>query len=183
MPRGRPKKNQVEIDKAVAALGIARSESKTADEGVNKFIQAQAAQLLERVEADRAAKATDEPSGIEVGVDRDFLSQDPTKFTERLARKDIEVRKDHRYRWINRDPRRMERRVQMGWLPVAGGSVTNGDSALASMPQEMADAKQRQLAERKKLQTTAHIARLDAEGTKTGMEVFTGNKSLRDGLE
>ena len=182
MPRGRPKAKQAEIDKAVAALNMSKAENDSAVEGTNKFIQAQAAQLLERVEKDRASKGTDEPSGIEVGSDHNFLTQDPTRFEDRLARKDIEVRADHQYRWINRDSRRSERRVSMGWLPVSGGSVTNGDSMLASMPKELANAKKRQLSERTKIQRTAHIARLEAEGEKLGMKVFTGDKSVHDGL-
>ena len=182
MPRGRPKTKQAEIDKAVAALTMTKAANDDAVEGTNKFIQAQAAQLLERVERDRASRGTDEPSGIEAGVDYNFLAQDPTRFEDRLARKDIEVRKDHQYRWINRDPRRSERRVQMGWLPVAGGSITNGDSVLASMPKELANAKKQQLVERNKQQKVAHITRLEAEGEKLGMKVITGDSSDRDGL-
>jgi len=191
MPRGRPRKlanEQTEITAAVHALGIARgsADAATADAteaGNNKFIQAQAKQLLERVEADRAAAATDEPSGVEVGLDWNFLKHDPTDFTERFERKGIKVRKDHRYRWINKDPRRFESRLNKGWLPVEGGSFTNGDSVLASMPESLGKKYDRMREERLKMQNNAHMQRLEAEGAKLGMEVFTGNKSLRDGLE
>jgi len=186
MPRGkyiRKPKISAEVAEAAAAFTSVKAEATEAEAGNNKFIQAQAKQLLERVEADKAAKATDEPSGVEVTVDYNFLKQDPTDFIPRLKRKDITVREDHRYHWINRDPRRMERRVGMGWLPIEGGSITNGDSILASMPKERADGLNRQLAERNKIQQTAHIERLEAEGAKQGMPVFTGNKSLRDGLD
>jgi hypothetical protein len=181
MPRGKPKvaKNQEEIAKSIVALEAAKAATASAEDGNNKFIQAQAKALLERVEADRAAKATDEPSGISVGVDNDFLKQDPTKFEDRLQRKGIERRLDHRYRWINRDPRRIERRIQAGWLPVQGASITNGDSVLASMPEEMAKTQEKQLADRKKIAETAHIQRLEAEGAKQGMEVFTDLTPLR----
>lgn len=191
MPRGkyvRKPKISAETAEAVAALSAAQAESAVAAEaaeeaGNNKFIQAQARQLLERVEADRAATATDEPSGIEVAVDYDFLKQDPTDPAPRLAAKDLEVRSDHRYHWINNDPRRMQRRVQQGWAPVAGGSITNGSSTLASMPESKAALYDQQLTERRKIQRTAHIDRLEAEGARLGMPVFTGNKSLRDGLD
>lgn len=191
MPRGkyiRKPKISTETAEAAAALNAATVEADAAldaaaEAGSNKFIQTQAKQLLERVEAERAAKATDEPSGVEVAVDYNFLKQDPTDHVPRLQRKEIEVRADHRYHWINRDPRRSERRLNQGWLPVAGGSVTNGDGVLASMPEEKAKQHDRQLAARNKLQKTAHIERLEAEGARLGMEVFTGNKSLRDGLE
>jgi hypothetical protein len=187
MPRASKSRNlvaeQPEITAAITALEIAQAHTEAAEAGNNKFIQSQAKELLERVEADRAAKATDEPSGVELGVSYDFLKQDPTDFAPRLKRKEIEVRKDHRYRWINTSPRRMERRVNQGWLPVPGASVTNGDSILASMPEDRAAGMERQLVERREIAKTAHTRRLEAEGARLGMEVFTGNKSLREGLE
>ena len=191
MPRGkyvRKPKVVAEVEVAAQALEVAKADAAVALEaaaeaGSNKFIQEQAKQLLERVEADKAARVTEEPSGVEVVVDYNFLRQDPTDHTPKLAQHGVENRKDRRYHWINRDPRRSARRTNQGWLPVAGGSITNGDSVLASMPESKAKQLDMALAERRRIQQTAHIDRLEAEGQKTGMPVFTGNKSLRDGLD
>jgi len=191
MPRGKPKKLNPEIYAANAALEEAKAVTADAEkaleaaatEGVNKFIQTQAAELLARVEADVAARGTDEPSGVTVGTDYSFLRDDPTAPGPRLARKGVEERKDHRYHWINRDPRRIERRINQGWLPVAGGSISNGDSVLASMPEDRAKKLDAQIAERNRIRQGSAFTELEQVSRQTGVEVFDGNKSLRDGLD
>ena len=174
-----------EMNEAVEALRVAKAVTEATEAetvNVHTMAEVQAKQLLERIAAEKAAKA-DEPSGVEAGVDWNFIKEDVYDHKPILARRNIAENPDHRYHWINRDPRRVERRLNQGWLPVQGGSVTRGESMLASMPEAKAKRIDQMQRERTKNAQTAHIEVLHAEGNRQGMEVFDVSRSKSGKLD
>lgn len=143
-------------------------------------LQEGATKMLDRIAAEKAAKG-DEPSGIVVGTDYDFIRSDPSDPAPYLAEKGVPPRKDHAYGWLNTDSRVIGNRMAKGWKPVEGG-IKRGDLILASRPQELQDRETQQGLQRVKLMEQGPMRTFDADARKEGVETFTGNKSLKDGL-
>jgi hypothetical protein len=132
-----------------------------------------AKQLLERVASEQEAKA-DEPSGIEVGTDWNFVRHDPSDVAPYLEKEGLPQESDKAYGWISTDPRVHETRLHTGkWERVAGGRVRRGaDLVLAHRPKDVDKAKKNELAARRRLMRSAPMRQLDNEGARTGMETF-----------
>lgn len=153
-----------EIDELRASVEAARAELES--------IQAGAKELLERVAAEQAAKA-DEPSGIEVGVDWNFIHDDPSDPAPYLAKHGLEQEPDKAYGWISADPRVTTSRLNRGeWELVKGGQVKRGDTFLALRPKAVQARKEKELDARRRLMRQAPMRQLDAEGQRTGMETI-----------
>jgi len=178
-PKGwRKNKVSAPVEPGTVEAIAAYREAKAATDPV----AAGAKELLERVAARTEATAA-EPSGIDSVVDYDFLTADTYDPGKRLERRGLKADAGVRYHWINRDPRRVERRLNQGWQPTAGGSIVHGDSMLAQMPEARAKRLDQGLAEKRALAKNAYLDQINAEGRRTGMETFDGNKSLREGLD
>lgn len=144
-------------------------------------LQAQAKQLLERVAAEQAAKA-DEPSGVSVVVDWNFINRDPSDPAPHLSSRGIEERKDHDYGWVSTDSRLADRRRAAGWEPVAGGSVRRGDTVLSSRPKAIGAAIEARQAEQTRIMRDAPMRSIDQDGVKAGVRTFEGSGSRKEGM-
>lgn len=113
-------------------------------------------------------KKADPPSPVEVDLDLDFLDADPSDVAPYYAKAGKEVPKDMTHRWINADPRVIERRINKGWKPVDLGSVSGrrGDTILAAMPKERADKIKARIKERAELRQGAPMAKFETEASK-----------------
>lgn len=131
-----------------------------------------AKQLLERVAAEQEAKA-DEPSGIEVSVDWNFVRHDPSDPAPYLEKEGLRQEPDKAYCWLSSDPRVHDTRLHTGaWERVAGGRVRRGDLVLAERPKAVDKRKKDELNARRRLMRNAPMRQLDNEGARTGMDTF-----------
>lgn len=138
-------------------------------------LQRDASAMLDRIAAEKAAKA-DVPSGITVGTDYDFLKADPSDPSPYLERRGVPKRDDHAYGWLNSDSRVLGNRLAKGWAPVEGG-IKRGDLLLASRPREIQEREEAQGLQRTRLMEKGPMAKFDNEAKAAGMEPFNfGNK-------
>jgi len=144
-------------------------------------LQEGARETLERIAAEKDAKA-DPPSGIEVGIDLNWLTRDDFEPRHYLEAHNLKKDPEMAYRWISTDPARAAKRFSQGWSPIKGGQVRMGDLMLSHRP-EAISAKVREVnRQRQLLMSQGTTNTLERETLSQGGIPFDGSKSLKDGM-
>jgi hypothetical protein len=176
------------VDKKIAddipdvdALEAAYAKDKAALEAQVAAADARVEAMLARVAAEDEAKA-DELSGIEIGIDRLFLGEDPSDIQPYLER----AGKTHEpdkfiYRWVSTNPRMYNKRRAQGYTPVPG-SITKGDQVACQMPQDLHAKRRAMLQKRKDLLDEGTSGTFESVVRNAGGAPFDGSRSKSDGL-
>lgn len=134
-------------------------------------LQAGAKEMLERVAAEQEAKA-DQPSGITLGVDWNFINHDPLNASHYLREHGVEERKDVEYRFVNTDRRTVDKKLHKGWSPVKGGAVKHGDLMVCQRDKRICEQERAQVAALSRLRENAPMQSFDRDASNEGVPVL-----------